>query len=112
VWRKKLKAYKSKLNKSGEPGIPEEWAREILKMAGAPDFPLDNRFGLLLLESNEDREEWQMMRVDTLPYSADLLEYTLKVLIASGRMDGAPKIPEIEDVIEDVEVESDEKRSH
>ena len=98
-----MKTYKSKLNKSGEPGIPVEWAEEILKTAGAQGFQLDNRFGLLYLGATGRRDEWQMMRVDTLPYAADLLEYSLRIVMASAKLDNMPRIPEIEDYIEDAE---------
>ena len=84
--------HQSKLNPSGEPGIPVEWAAEIMQMARDPNFHLDTRYGLLYLGTHTDPEDntidlWQILRVDTLPYAADTCEYTLRILQAGQHMD-------------------------
>ena len=104
---------KSPLNKSGEPGIPDDWYVEIVNMVKVQGFKVDATFVLLYLGSERDRkwniscqddgvkekfesterDLWQALRADTLPYSADLLEYTLDILQAGPNINVPKMLP-------------------
>ena len=84
---------KSPLNKSGEPGIPDDWYVEIVNMVKVQGFKVDTTFVLLSLGSTGEIDLWQALRADTLPYSADLLEYTLDILQAGPNINVPKMLP-------------------